>query len=344
MPLTAAAQLSISGLAEDGPAGEPESVTPDGPTVTIQQCVQIDFGIGAVQFTCCDQEMGINLNFNVVGANNTIADMLQNGFDGVPVPSIQPCGTSYIEDYGRVSGSFDLYVFAIGPSAGGCAHFVRRANTAISWQDTIIISSPIATTIALPVGIEGNIVASESFGDAGATYARGTLSLSGSVGGASVGPESVTVESVSIIPSQGSISEALSIPVAVQPGVNVLDVDVTGQVDAEVSAKSTGFLCGLSGAATVGVILPGSIWIGSFTGENGAPLPNGISIRSDTTGLPYAPLVGDLDGDWIVSITDFLLLMAAWGPCADCGNCPADLNADCTVGINDFLILIGNWS
>ena len=61
-----------------------------------------------------------------------------------------------------------------------------------------------------------------------------------------------------------------------------------------------------------------------------------------TTGGP----VGDLDGDGLVGITDFLTLLGAWGPCAaPCPpSCPADLDGDCVVGITDFLILLGNWS
>ncbi len=57
-------------------------------------------------------------------------------------------------------------------------------------------------------------------------------------------------------------------------------------------------------------------------------------------------VVGDLDGDGIVGINDFLLLLGLWGPCPDpCPpSCDADLDGDCTVGITDFLILLANWS
>ena len=55
-------------------------------------------------------------------------------------------------------------------------------------------------------------------------------------------------------------------------------------------------------------------------------------------------LLGDLDGDGVVGIQDFLLLLAAWGPCpAPPDDCPADLDGDDIVGITDFLILLGNW-
>ena len=55
------------------------------------------------------------------------------------------------------------------------------------------------------------------------------------------------------------------------------------------------------------------------------------------------PILGDLDGDDIVGAADLLILLANWGPCADCSNCPADLDDDCTVGVSDLLLLLANW-
>ncbi len=52
--------------------------------------------------------------------------------------------------------------------------------------------------------------------------------------------------------------------------------------------------------------------------------------------------LGDLDGDGIVGIVDFLALLANWGPCEP-GCCLADLDIDGNVGITDFLLLLGNW-
>ena len=54
-------------------------------------------------------------------------------------------------------------------------------------------------------------------------------------------------------------------------------------------------------------------------------------------------LFADVDHDCSVGIVDFLLVLANWGPCDDCANCPADLDGDCTVGILDFLALLGAW-
>ncbi len=55
------------------------------------------------------------------------------------------------------------------------------------------------------------------------------------------------------------------------------------------------------------------------------------------------PVFGDLDGDGHVGVSDLLILLASWGPCADCNDCPADLVGDCSVGVADFLLLLANW-
>ncbi|MHC4220278.1 MAG: choice-of-anchor Q domain-containing protein, partial [Planctomycetota bacterium] len=51
----------------------------------------------------------------------------------------------------------------------------------------------------------------------------------------------------------------------------------------------------------------------------------------------------DLNGDGMVGISDFLTLLAAWGPCLDCDNCPGDFDDDCIVGVTDFLMMLTNW-
>jgi hypothetical protein len=54
---------------------------------------------------------------------------------------------------------------------------------------------------------------------------------------------------------------------------------------------------------------------------------------------------GDIDGNGVVNVNDFLLLIGAWGDCPDpCPpSCPADLDGNCSVNVNDFLILLANW-
>ena len=52
---------------------------------------------------------------------------------------------------------------------------------------------------------------------------------------------------------------------------------------------------------------------------------------------------GDMDHDCAVGINDFLMLLAAWGPCPLIGSCTGDVDGDGLVGIVDFLALLANW-
>ncbi len=56
------------------------------------------------------------------------------------------------------------------------------------------------------------------------------------------------------------------------------------------------------------------------------------------------PRPGDIDGDGVVGIEDFLNLLAAWGPCPDDPDpCWADLDRDGVVDLADFCGLLDNW-
>ncbi len=95
-----------------------------------------------------------------------------------------------------------------------------------------------------------------------------------------------------------------------------------------------------------------SLWPGEIPGQ-----PQGGTITYFVTALDSADnlgagkdlsftvgaIPGDLNGDGVVGVADLLILLANWGPCADCDDCPADLDGNCTVGVSDLLILLVNW-
>ncbi|MHC4422358.1 MAG: DUF3466 family protein [Planctomycetota bacterium] len=56
--------------------------------------------------------------------------------------------------------------------------------------------------------------------------------------------------------------------------------------------------------------------------------------------LDPVPCTGDLNGDGVVGVNDFLMLLTAWG---ECSGCPADLDGDGVVGVSDFLVLLAAW-
>jgi hypothetical protein len=51
-------------------------------------------------------------------------------------------------------------------------------------------------------------------------------------------------------------------------------------------------------------------------------------------------IVGDIDGDGVVGITDLLTIIDHWG---ECSNCISDLDHDGEVGVNDLLQLVSLW-
>jgi hypothetical protein len=55
---------------------------------------------------------------------------------------------------------------------------------------------------------------------------------------------------------------------------------------------------------------------------------------------------GDADGDGIIGILDFLIVIGTWGQCPPpCPpSCPADFDGDCEVGVTDFLLVLANWT
>ncbi|MCH8823055.1 MAG: DUF3466 family protein [Planctomycetes bacterium] len=84
----------------------------------------------------------------------------------------------------------------------------------------------------------------------------------------------------------------------------------------------------------------------SAINNSGQIAARAVNADNDTVAVLLTPIkgtLGDLNGDCQVSTVDLLLLFSNWGPCDDCGDCPADLDGNCTVSTTDLLILFSNW-
>ena len=66
-----------------------------------------------------------------------------------------------------------------------------------------------------------------------------------------------------------------------------------------------------------------------------------VSLSDPATLTVLDPCPADLDGDGAVGVPDLIILLGAWGFCAD--DCPADFDADGLVRVPDLITLLGEW-
>ncbi len=92
-------------------------------------------------------------------------------------------------------------------------------------------------------------------------------------------------------------------------------------------------------------VFAGVISSSLFDAANLKRPPDLFNTAIDDLHFGVAGPAGDLDGDWLVGVSDLLLLLGAWGPCPDPPDpCAGDLDADGIVGVGDLLIVLANWS
>lgn len=85
---------------------------------------------------------------------------------------------------------------------------------------------------------------------------------------------------------------------------------------------------------------------GTFAAVTGAQ-GFSVSYTADEVVLTFDgnTLVGDVNGDGFVNVTDLLMVITAWGPCPPApAVCPADVNDDGLVNVTDLLLVITNWT
>lgn len=275
----------------------------------VEQCGELSFDWLVVNMTADagDPDLNVSLKLSWRDYINTSAGNLEELFNLPPITpeiSAAPCIELMGEPIASVSGAYSLYSFHIG----GGGPLTKQVKMNFTFCDTIRVTSPIPTTLEVPIHIDGDVLAAESFGDPNATKATAMLELSGLVAGTAVGPFKIEVESVTVFPEQDAINQTQIVSISVPSGVTEFDVTLTGKAEAEATAKSTGLWGSIAGAATSAVSFPQTLRISNFTGPGGGPLPDGILVESLGAGFRYVGPLG-----------------AAFAPCD--ANCDGSLNA-----------------
>ena len=253
-------------------------------------------------------------------------------------------------------------------------------HVALLWEGSLNVFDGAAVTSHNGyIGLEQNPVGQATLQGPGSAWSNiGGLSVAGTLhvsDGAIVIADAVDILSGSILEGNGTIRATTGSAGAIRPGnpVGALTIEgglyTGGELQIEIaSADANDFdtvsVVGdatLDGALTVTSIegyvpqfgdtfdiLTADTASGAFSSTTLPDLPPPLIwhvILDDSSVTLLVSKLGDMDGDGSVDVTDFLELLARWGPCpVPPEPCPADLDGDGTVGISDFLILLANWS
>jgi T5SS/PEP-CTERM-associated repeat protein len=229
------------------------------------------------------------------------------------------------------------------------------------------------------IGLEQNPLGVATLQGPGSAWSNvGDLTVAGTLhvsDGAIVIASTVGILADGILEGDGTVQGMIDNDGVVRPGnpIGAMTIegglDTSGEIQIEIATTEPGDFDTISviGDATLGgaltvtsiegyapqlgdtfEILTADAVSGAFISTTLPDLPPPLIwhvLQDETSVTLLVSTLGDIDGDGSVGVTDFLKMLARWGPCPDPPEpCPADLDGDGTVDVNDFLILLANWS
>lgn len=228
----------------------------------------------------------VNANCSVNSFINTSKDfvtgdlpqLMTGDWGALPTPTVTyGFGGTRI---GSVSGQVDTYAFHAGTSGSNTA----EVSTAFAMIDTLDIYVPVATTLELPLHVGGGATAF-AFGDPADTYGYARLSITGSLGGTSIGSFECVADS-RIGVTLASINESRLVTVDLAAGDNQINFILVGTAASTSKAKGMGGFIPIPASASSVANFPNTIYAGFFTGPGGTPLPAGTTITGEI-GVDY---------------------------------------------------------
>ena len=276
---------------------QPVNVVP-AVTTSVQHCMTgplplpVLSSFVSVEVNYSVPDFGIQLDIKVPESPTDVLLTLCGLFPVCPVPVIDLCGPSVVQqyDYGSLRANLSAYCVAAGGGFSGGANYTRIAVGSWTMNDTVEITSPFAQVIELPIHIHGDVLAAESFGDPNQTWGKAELEIIGTALGQPI-DRGVCVESTTVIPTTAQIQVTDYVPIAVPAGVSTHTISLTSRSRVETRAQSAGLFGTITGAATAAVDAPNSIRVGRFRAAGGGALPAGTRVRGLLSGVAYEGFV-----------------------------------------------------
>lgn len=228
----------------------------------------------------------LNLGVNVgltVGADELFCAAINDArIDLTDFISITP---SFSCDFNllNVSGPISAY----NATADPIVIFTHKVNATVKKNDIIQVFSPENTEIELRVTASVALAAVQTFCDPGNSVAEAKANVTASMGGISVTTGGIaTVSGAFLSNVSPSNTKVLSVPISA--GVSTYDLNLSGtlSVKSEVKAVNGILVCASNAVAIADG--DGAVTVSNFTGPNGGPLPNGMTIIGLNSGIDYA--------------------------------------------------------
>ncbi len=227
--------------------------------------------------------------FDYAGIVQKLPDVIGKGIKGKDfVPKIiNHCPITLLDrPILNFGGTLQSYVWTMSKTK-----ISANSEASVECTDTIVVNSPVATTLEVPVKVNGSLVSAYSFGQPPDTSGTGKLKITGQFMGQPL-DISGEAKATGIIPSvnDGSLvnlEKEIKVKIPVNAGTTQFTYSFKAEGSVSSTAKSLSPLGLMAAAANTGVNFPNTIRVGNFQGEAGQTLPEGIEIKSKETGQSY---------------------------------------------------------
>ena len=260
-------------------------------TTDIGTCKTLEF-----DGTDVENNSSLNLNYAIsAGVGDPLLELIKMKVNG---EVFNPISTVFTPTYTCHSHLLNV--------RGGITNYTIYFNTDliysnivsgdIDYVDVLEIYAPEATEIELTFGVSATLVAVQSFCDPGGSQAIAAVMVQGTLGGQSVCIDEAAGVKGAFISSKHPEKKD-RIRLAIPAGLSLFPMHITGYLYVESTVLGLGGVGGAEGliacASSVVAGTGSSFFVEHFTGVDGSPLLEGMTIHGLNTGVNYVnPIEG----------------------------------------------------
>lgn len=244
-------------------------------------------GCGAVKAELTGVDFNAQVEVDLIELADEVVDIIVEGDDLDPEDFLDFTfgATAYIAN---VCGAINSYLVTLTDAFTLEFEIVGSVN----YKDIIQVFSPVETTLELPIHVSATLVAAQSLCDPNDNEAKAEARVTGSFGSKNINVGGEVVQNGPLV-DVDYLDETEIITVNIEPGLNTFEFQFSGELNVKSSVIAASPI--LACASNAGAISGNTITVGLFTGPDGGPIPDGMSINGLLTGADYVnPELGGL--------------------------------------------------